>query len=168
MTGGGIGFDYSVLREEGAIIKKTGGISTGPIALINMVNESGRYIMQGGQRRSAIWAGLRWSHPDCNKFLHLKDYSETLKAAKALDFNFLPTDTVGFIPVELSLADLAALEPYHGKSLHERSYLTGCQISPSMISSAALTTRLSNVTIIDELPFGAVLFGMKLRTTNHN
>ena len=51
MTGGGIGIDYSGLREEGAIIRKTGGTSTGPIALMNMVNEAGRYIMQGGQRR---------------------------------------------------------------------------------------------------------------------
>lgn len=51
MTGGGIGFDYSALRAEGEIIKKTGGKSTGPIALMNMVNEIGRYVMQGGQRR---------------------------------------------------------------------------------------------------------------------
>lgn len=51
MTGGGIGFDYSKLREEGAKISRTGGTSTGPIALMNMINESGRYIMQGGQRR---------------------------------------------------------------------------------------------------------------------
>ena len=55
MTGGGIGVDYSLLREEGAVIKKTGGTSTGPLALMHMVNEAGRNIMQGGQRRSAIW-----------------------------------------------------------------------------------------------------------------
>lgn len=51
MTGGGIGVDYSLLREKGARIKRTGGESTGPIALMNMVNEAGRHIMQGGQRR---------------------------------------------------------------------------------------------------------------------
>lgn len=51
MTGGGIGFDYSKLRGEGEKIGRTGGTSTGPIALMNMVNEAGRYIMQGGQRR---------------------------------------------------------------------------------------------------------------------
>ena len=73
MTGGGIGVEYSKLRSEGEIIRRTGGRSTGPIALMNMVNEGGRYIMQGGQRRSAIWAGLEWSHPDVFKFMHLKD-----------------------------------------------------------------------------------------------
>src|ERR1051326_5111377 len=64
MTGAGIGVDYSSLRPEGSLIKKTGGHATGPLALMQMVNEAGRGIMQGGSRRSAIWAGLRWSHAD--------------------------------------------------------------------------------------------------------
>ena len=72
MTGGGIGVTYSNLRPSGAKIKKTGGESTGPLALMHMVNESGRFIMQGGQRRSAIWAGLNWSHGDIKDFLKLK------------------------------------------------------------------------------------------------
>lgn len=88
MTGGGIGFDYSALREKGAKIKRTGGTSTGPIALMSMINEAGRYIMQGGQRRSAIWAGLLWSHPDIETFINLKNYSNDLKAIKQKDFNF--------------------------------------------------------------------------------
>jgi ribonucleoside-diphosphate reductase alpha chain len=88
MTGGGIGFDYSKLRANGAPIGRTGGTSTGPIALMNMVNESGRYIMQGGQRRSAIWAGLQWDHGDIFQFLKLKDHNEALKKAKETDFNF--------------------------------------------------------------------------------
>lgn len=88
MTGGGIGGEYSRLRAEGEIIRRTGGRSTGPLALMNMVNEGGRYIMQGGQRRSAIWAGLAWWHKDIFKFMHMKNYSPELKAAKLLDFNF--------------------------------------------------------------------------------
>lgn len=95
MTGGGIGVDYSRLRHEGAKIGRTGGTSTGPLALAKMVNESGRYIMQGGQRRSAIWAGLNWSHPDIIKFMNLKDYSDTLKAAKLSDLTFA-------LPMELT------------------------------------------------------------------
>lgn len=88
MTGGGIGIDYSALREEGAKIGRTGGTSTGPLALVNMINEAGRYIMQGGARRSAIWAGLNWKHPDIQKFIHSKDQSEELKKLKEKDFNF--------------------------------------------------------------------------------
>lgn len=100
MTGGGIGFDYSSLREEGARIGKTGGVSTGPIALMKMVNESGRYIMQGGQRRSAIWAGLNWKHPDAQKFIHLKDYSTDIKRIKEKDFNF---------PVPMELTNISVI-----------------------------------------------------------
>ncbi len=88
MTGGGIGIDYSLLREEGALVKKTGGKSTGPISLIEMINEAGRFIMQGGQRRSAIWAGLVWSHPDIFKFIHCKDHSQELKDLKEKDLTF--------------------------------------------------------------------------------
>lgn len=51
MTGAGIGIDYSDIRAEGKLIRKTGGYSTGPLALMQMVNDCGRGIMQGGARR---------------------------------------------------------------------------------------------------------------------
>jgi ribonucleoside-diphosphate reductase alpha chain len=88
MTGGGIGFDYSLLRSEGSPIRKTGGTSTGAIALMQMINEAGRHIMQGGQRRSAIWAGLQWDHGDVQAFLNVKNWSEELRGLKAKDYNF--------------------------------------------------------------------------------
>ena len=88
MAGGGIGSNYSLLRPEGSLIKKTGGFSTGPIALMNMVDQSGRYIMQGGQRRSAVWAGLNWDHCDVFKFMHLKDWSQDMLDLKAKDSSF--------------------------------------------------------------------------------
>jgi ribonucleoside-diphosphate reductase alpha chain len=88
MTGAGIGVDYSDIRAEGKIIRKTGGFATGPIALMQMVNEAGRGIMQGGARRSAIWAGLKWSHPDVQKFIVLKNWIPEVRALKEKDFNF--------------------------------------------------------------------------------
>ena len=48
MTGAGIGIDYSDVRAEGKTIRKTGGFATGPLALMGMVNEAGRGIVQGG------------------------------------------------------------------------------------------------------------------------
>jgi ribonucleoside-diphosphate reductase alpha chain len=91
MTGAGIGIDYSDVRPEGAIIQKTGGFASGPLSLMEMINECGRHIMQGGSRRSAIWAGLNWAHPDCEKFIRAKDWSETVRELKAADFNFPAT-----------------------------------------------------------------------------
>ncbi len=91
MTGAGIGVVYSDVRPEGAPIRKTGGTATGPCALMQMVNEAGRFIMQGGSRRSAIWAGLHWNHPDCTKFIHLKDWRQEVRDLKERDYNFPAT-----------------------------------------------------------------------------
>jgi ribonucleoside-diphosphate reductase alpha chain len=91
MTGAGTGTVYSDVRAEGKAIRGTGGTSTGPIALMQMVNEAGRGIMQGGSRRAAIWAGLHWWHPDAHKFIHLKDWSLEVRALKLKDFNFPAT-----------------------------------------------------------------------------
>ena len=88
LTGGGIGVDYSAVRFRGAPIKRTGGFCTGPSSQMEMVDEDGRHVMQGGQRRSAIWAGLSWDHKDIPEFLALKNYSPELKAMKAKDLNF--------------------------------------------------------------------------------
>lgn len=88
MTGGGIGIDYSRLRGKGSPLKRMGGYSSGPMALMHMVNEAGRWIRMGGSRRSAIWAGLNWSHPDSKEFIHLKDWTDRLKKNKEEDLNF--------------------------------------------------------------------------------
>lgn len=86
MTGAGVGVDYSLVRPEGAIIARTGGTATGPGALMNIINETGRYVMQGGQRRSAIWAGLAWWHPDVFKFMESKNRTDEQKERKAADW----------------------------------------------------------------------------------
>lgn len=91
MTGAGIGVVYSDVRGEGMPIRKTGGTSTGPIALMQMVNEAGRGIRQGGSRRSAIWAGLHWNHKDIHKFIKIKNWSEDVVKMKAKDYNFPAT-----------------------------------------------------------------------------
>lgn len=75
MTGGGIGIDYSRLRESGRTLSRTGGVASGPIPLMHSMNEIGRNVMQGGSRRSAIYASLQWSHPDVPNFLKEKDWS---------------------------------------------------------------------------------------------
>ena len=91
MTGAGIGVDYSDIRPSGSFIKKTGGTASGPVSLMEMLNECGRHIMHGGQRRSAIWAGLNWKHPDCEDFIKAKDWSPEVRELKEKDFNFPAT-----------------------------------------------------------------------------
>jgi len=88
MTGGGIGADYSRLRERGRPLSKTGGTASGPLPLMQMVNEAGRGVMQGGSRRSAIYASLNWQHGDIQDFLVAKNWTPEIKALKERDFNF--------------------------------------------------------------------------------
>jgi ribonucleoside-diphosphate reductase alpha chain len=91
MTGAGIGVNYSSVRHEGAVIRKSGGVASGPIPLMQMVNECGRGVMQGGVRRSAIWAGLKWTHPDVFKFITVKNWPQEIHNLKSKDFAFPAT-----------------------------------------------------------------------------
>jgi ribonucleoside-diphosphate reductase alpha chain len=96
MTGGGIGVDYSVYRESDVVLGGSGGKSSGPIPKMQMVNSIGSHVMQGGSRRSAIYASLNWKHKDIPSFLTAKDWDTmpvgstgfTLKQIKEQDFNF--------------------------------------------------------------------------------
>lgn len=96
MTGGGIGVDYSIYRGEGAPLGRTGGLASGPIPKMLMLNEIGRRVMQGGSRRSAIYASLNWQHSDVNQFLTVKDWKHLPVGTSGLtyfdvrqqDFNF--------------------------------------------------------------------------------
>ena len=88
MTGGGIGIDYTAVRPDRYPITGSRGHATGPLSVMHMVNEAGRHVMQGGQRRSAIWAGLGWFHPDVEQFLALKDWDPRVSEIKQTDFTF--------------------------------------------------------------------------------
>ena len=96
MTGGGIGVDYSTYRSEGQTLKGTGGVASGPIPKMQMINSIGQKVMQGGSRRSAIYASLNWKHDDIDKFLTAKNWfdmpvgntGKTLFDVKQDDFNF--------------------------------------------------------------------------------
>lgn len=87
MLGGGIGIDYTRLRPMGSILRRTGGVASGPLPLMDAVNELGRNVMQGGSRRSAIYASLGWNHADVHKFLTSKNWNSQDRANKESDFN---------------------------------------------------------------------------------
>ena len=96
MTGGGIGVDYSVYRPAESPIARTGGKASGPIPKMEMINSIGSKVMQGGSRRSAIYASLNWQHGDAEEFLKAKDWhnmpvgstGQSLWDIKQDDFNF--------------------------------------------------------------------------------
>jgi ribonucleoside-diphosphate reductase alpha chain len=95
-TGGGIGADYSIYRPSGSILHGTGGVASGPVSKMIMINEIGRQIMQGGSRRSAIYASLSHKHQDILKLIYAKDWhnmkvagtDKTIWDLKLADFNY--------------------------------------------------------------------------------
>ena len=96
MTGGGIGADYSIYRPAGQKLRRTGGLASGPLPKMQMINEIGRHVMQGGSRRSALYASLDWQHGDILNFINSKDWHNlnipstnlTYWDMKQIEFNF--------------------------------------------------------------------------------
>ena len=96
MTGGGIGVDYSIYRESGRSLGGSGGLASGPIPKMQMINSIGANVMQGGSRRSAMYASLNWKHNDIPYFLTAKNWHDmpvgstgfSFKDIKEQDFNF--------------------------------------------------------------------------------
>lgn len=114
MTGAGIGVWYGELRPAGSLIRRTGGQASGPLGKMMMVNDTGRYVMQGGARRSAIWAGLPWWHPDVLRFITSKDWPAWLRAQRDDDWTVpAPMDTTN---ISVSLDD-AFFNAYRGEPL---------------------------------------------------
>jgi ribonucleoside-diphosphate reductase alpha chain len=108
LTGGGIGNDYSRYRAKGKPLSRTGGTSSGPIPAMHAVNEIGRNVMQGGSRRSAIYASLNWQHEDIPDFLTAKNWSPLIRQAKEQDFNFpAPLDMTN---ISVNYDDAAAFD----------------------------------------------------------
>jgi ribonucleoside-diphosphate reductase alpha chain len=62
--GGGIGQCFSPLRPNGAIVKRTGSVSSGVIYFMDMWNSMCATIMSSGSRRGAMMATLHDWHPD--------------------------------------------------------------------------------------------------------
>lgn len=70
--GGGVGYDFSALRPKESSIAGTGGKSSGPISFMHVFNTTASTIEQGGARRGAQMAVMRYDHPDVIDFINSK------------------------------------------------------------------------------------------------
>ncbi len=69
--GGGVGYNFSNLRHEGAEIKSTGGHASGPLSFMSLFDQTGEVIQQAS-RRGAQMGILNYDHPDIKKFINYK------------------------------------------------------------------------------------------------
>jgi len=132
-TGGGIGIDYSIYRPRNSKLNRTGGLASGPVSKMRMINEIGREVMQGGSRRSAIYASLNWRHPDVGEFMSAKDWHSmpagtsglTLGQLKEQDFNFpCPLDMTN---ISLNYDNAFLSELLEGEGQLPKTFLENCK-----------------------------------------
>lgn len=70
--GGGVGYDFSVLRPHGDLIKKTGLSSSGPVSFMHIWDTTCGILLSTGARRGAMMGVMRCDHPDVVEFIEAK------------------------------------------------------------------------------------------------
>jgi len=71
-SGGGVGINYSKLRQEGDIVASTSGVASGPVSFMSIINTVTEVVKQGGKRRGANMGIMEVWHPDIEKFVTKK------------------------------------------------------------------------------------------------
>lgn len=71
-SGGGVGINYSSLRPEGDVVASTGGVASGPVTFMRIIDTVTDVVKQGGKRRGANMGLLDITHPDIETFIKAK------------------------------------------------------------------------------------------------
>jgi ribonucleoside-diphosphate reductase alpha chain len=76
--GGGVGYDFSAIRPQGARITNSEVRSAGPVAILRVFDAMCGSIASQGGRRGAQMGVLRCDHPDIESFIQAKRVPGTL------------------------------------------------------------------------------------------
>lgn len=70
--GGGVGYDFSILRPEGSLVPHVGGVASGPVSFMRIWDAMCATMVSTGARRGAMMGILRCDHPDIETFVTAK------------------------------------------------------------------------------------------------
>lgn len=116
--GGGVGYDFSILRPEGDLIKKTGLSSSGPISFMRIWDKTCSILLSTGARRGAMMGVMRCDHPDILKFIAAKEDPNELR-----HFNVSVMVSDAFMKALKNDADWALIFPASKEDLSSHDML---------------------------------------------
>ena len=111
--GGGVGYDFSILRPAGTLARKTGMPASGPVSFMKIWDTMCAVLLSTGARRGAMMGVLRCDHPDIEAFIEAKADAKELR-----HFNVSVLVTDAFMQAVKEHADWPLIFPSGSKQIY--------------------------------------------------